>query len=138
MSRLLHVCATLAAVAFLGTIPAQAQDCANAEDQATLNQCADQAYDQADKALNAAYRKVEQRLADAPDRRKQLVAAQRAWIAFRDAECGFRSSAVAGGSIEPMIYSGCLEDLTKVRTGQFDAYLACEEGDMSCPVPPAQ
>ena len=30
------------------------------------------------------------------------------------------------------------ESLTTARTEQLSGYLNCEEGDLSCPVPPAQ
>ena len=69
--------------------------------------------------------------------RSHLVAGrpQRAWIAFRDAECKFASSGVEGGSVQPMIHSGCLQGLTDARVTQLGSYLKCEEGDLSCPVP---
>lgn len=37
-----------------------------------------------------------------------------------------------------MLLAGCLAELTEARAAQLDAYLACEEGDLSCPVPPPQ
>ena len=100
-----------------------------------MNQCAAKALKAADATLNADYREIEKRLTDDPDARKLLVASQRAWIGFRDAECAFQSSGVAGGSIQPMIHAGCLETLTNARIADFKTYLSCEEGDMSCPVP---
>ncbi len=65
------------------------------------------------------------------------MATQRAWVAFRDAECDFQTSAVAGGSAAPMIHAMCLDSQTKRRIEDFKTYLNCEEGDMSCPVPAA-
>jgi uncharacterized protein YecT (DUF1311 family) len=114
---------------------ALAQDCAKAADQMTLNQCADQSFRRADAELNRLYRQIEGRLKGAPDSAKALVSAQRAWIAFRDAECAFSASDVTGGSIYPMIYSGCVEGLTRKRIDDLKGYLSCQEGDMSCPVP---
>lgn len=114
---------------------AHADVCESAEDQATLNRCAQNSYQAADAELNALYHRIRQRLGDDPDAYRQLRDAQRHWISFRDAECAFAASAVEGGSIYPMVYDGCLEGLTLQRVDQFRQYLACEEGDMSCPVP---
>ena len=76
-------------------------------------------------------------MADDADARKLLQESQRAWIAFRDAECKFSSSGVDGGSVYPMVHALCLQGLTDERIMQLGAYLKCEEGDMSCPVPAA-
>lgn len=114
-----------------------AVDCANASDQATMNQCAGQDFKAADKELNAVYQQITGRLKDNPEGKKLLVSAQRAWVGFRDAECMFSASGVAGGSVYPLIYSNCLTSVTNVRVEALKEYLKCEEGDMSCPVPGA-
>lgn len=114
---------------------AAALDCDNAEDQASLNQCASDAYAAADGKLNDAYKKIEARLSDLPEFRMALTKAQRAWIAYRDAECAFAGSAVAGASSYPMVLSYCLAGLTQARVQDLEGYLECEEGDLSCPVP---
>lgn len=114
-----------------------AVDCANASDQATMNQCAGQDFKAADKELNTVYQQITGRLKDNPDGKKLLVSAQRAWLGFRDAECKFSSSGVTGGSVYPWVYSSCLTGVTKVRVEALKQYLKCEEGDMSCPVPGA-
>jgi uncharacterized protein YecT (DUF1311 family) len=105
-------------------------------DQAAINACYNKAYKKSDAELNKLYKEIKARLKNDPKATKLLVTAQRAWIAFRDAECGFQSSGVAGGSAGPMIYSLCLNHLTKDRIGDFTSYLHCEEGNLSCPVPP--
>lgn len=128
----------LALTPFLFTSVAHAAvDCANASDQATMNQCAGQEYKAADKELNAVYQQITARLKDNAEGKKLLISAQRAWIGFRDAECNFSASGVAGGSVYPLIYSNCLTSVTKVRTEALKQYLKCEEGDLSCPVPGA-
>ncbi len=114
-----------------------AVDCANASDQATMNQCAGQDFKAADKELNTVYQQITARLKNNPDGKKLLVSAQRAWIGFRDAECKFSASGVAGGSVYPLIYSNCMTSMTKTRVESLKQYLKCEEGDMSCPVPGA-
>jgi uncharacterized protein YecT (DUF1311 family) len=102
---------------------------------ATAGLADDAAFKAADGELNTLYKNIERRLKDDRDTTQSLIAAQRAWIAFRDAECKFRASGVQGGSAYPMIYSQCLADLTKSRAGDFKRLLACQEGDLSCPVP---
>jgi uncharacterized protein YecT (DUF1311 family) len=114
---------------------AAAADCGNASDQATMNACADGGFKKSDAQLNALYKQIEKRLKSDADTTKLLVAAQRAWVSFRDAECTFSSSGVAQGSVYPMIYSLCLDGQTQKRIGDFKTYLKCEEGNMSCPVP---
>jgi uncharacterized protein YecT (DUF1311 family) len=112
-----------------------ADDCANAQDQATMNACADKSLKKSDTELNSVYKQIEQRLKDDAETTKLLVAAQRSWVAFRDAECTFSNSRSADGSVYPMIYAMCLDGLTQLRTKELKDYLNCEEGDMSCPVP---
>ncbi|GAA4121844.1 lysozyme inhibitor LprI family protein [Aminobacter aganoensis] len=107
----------------------------NDQTQAGMNVCAASDYAASDAKLNAAYGDVMKRLSDNADARKLLLDSQRGWIAFRDAECKFASSGVEGGSIYPMIHAGCLQGLTDARVAQLGAYLKCEEGDLSCPVP---
>ncbi|PSJ60486.1 lysozyme inhibitor LprI family protein [Kumtagia ephedrae] len=119
----------------LTTAAAQADDCANAQDQATMDKCSAKAFAEADKKLNADFREIEKRLGDDAKAKHLLVHAQRAWIAFRDAECAFNASGVDGGSAYPMVYSECQAALTNQRVKDFRTYLSCEEGDMSCPVP---
>jgi len=114
-----------------------AVDCANASDQATMNQCAGQEFKSTDKELNVVYQQIIGRLKDNPDRKKLLVGAQRAWIGFRDTECKFSASGVEGGSVYPLIYNNCLTAVTKARIEALKQYLECQEGDMSCPVPGA-
>lgn len=97
----------------------------------------DTSFKAADAELNKLYGEIERRLKDVSDTMKGLVAAQRAWIAFRDAECKFAASGVQGGSAYPTIYSTCLAELTQKRVDDFKRLLRCQEGDLSCPVPPA-
>lgn len=125
----------IASMTIAGVSAATAMDCDNAPDQATMNVCADKALKATDARLNSVYRAITRRLADDPDTLKQLVTAQRAWIAFRDAECTFRSSGTSGGSAYPMVYATCLDGLTRSRLDALKELISCQEGDMSCPVP---
>ncbi|UYU33250.1 lysozyme inhibitor LprI family protein [Siccibacter colletis] len=113
---------------------ALADDCENASTQLELNQCAAGEYQQADKTLNATYKKVMARASEA--QREMLKQAQNAWLKVRDADCTFISSGVEGGSVQPMIHSQCLADKTNERNAFLDSLMQCEEGDLSCPLPP--
>ncbi|MGH6862282.1 MAG: lysozyme inhibitor LprI family protein, partial [Phyllobacterium sp.] len=95
------------------------------------------AYQKSDAELNKLYRQIEARLKGDADTTKLLVSAQKAWVAFRDAECNFSSSGVTGGSVYPFVSSSCLDGMTQSRITDLKGYLACTEGDMSCPVPSA-
>ncbi|MHC1551506.1 lysozyme inhibitor LprI family protein [Phyllobacterium sp. K27] len=112
-----------------------ADKCVDAEDQATLTQCADASFKKSDKKLNDLYKEIENRLKDDADTKKLLVQSQRDWGKFRDAECAFQTAGAAGGSIMPMLVVMCRDGLTQSRVKDFEGYLKCEEGDMSCPVP---
>ena len=117
----------------IASAPAFGMDCAD-QTQAGLDKCASVSFQLADHALNDAYREVLRRL-DGDDHKKRfLAAAEKAWIALRDAECKFAVSSTGSGSIYPMEYSLCLEGETRKRTKDLQAYLHCEEGDLSCPV----
>lgn len=123
---------------FLAFPAGAAENCANANDQASMNECADKEFKSSDRELNQRYNEIKARLKDDTDTTKRLVAAQRAWVSYRDAECDFSSFGVAGGSIYPMIAAQCRSALTNSRIDDFKNYLSCEEGDLTCPVPPAQ
>ncbi|WP_348629901.1 lysozyme inhibitor LprI family protein [Mesorhizobium sp. M7D.F.Ca.US.004.03.1.1] len=140
MRLLLSSLATLmlAAPLFVGAARA-ADDCANAQDQATMDECAGKDFDAADKKLNEAYRQIEGRLKDNAGSKKLLVDAQRAWVAFRDAECSFQGGPPeTAGSVRPMVVANCQAGLTNLRLKDFQSYLHCEEGVLDCPVPAAQ
>ena len=67
---------------------------------------------QADAELNVLYRQITARLKDDKATTELLVAAQRAWVAFRDAECAFSVSGVSDGTAHGMILAICLDKLT--------------------------
>jgi len=123
----------VAAVAFLGfcALPAFAQEpkanCKNPQTQMEMNICSQRDYEAADRALNAQYQATRKTMkawdADAtPDSKgadDALVKAQRAWVAYRDAQCISYGFQAHGGSMEPMLVSGCQADLTRKRTAEL-------------------
>jgi len=87
---------------------ASADRCAAPQTQSEMNLCADADFQKADSQLTAVYAKFK----PVPPK---LRVAERAWIAYRDAECDFQGDASAGGSMQPMIISGCMATLTEER-----------------------
>jgi uncharacterized protein YecT (DUF1311 family) len=97
----------LVAIALLfGADIAVAADCTNPANQAEIAACAGAAADKADAGLNDAYGKLTGLLG--MDEQVLLVEAQRAWIAFRDGECAFRTKSYEGGSIYSTLVANCL------------------------------
>lgn len=47
------------------------------------------------------------------------LASQRAWLVFRDAQCVIEGGEFAGGSMQPLARTRCLERLTRERTRQL-------------------
>ncbi len=99
----------------------QKLNCNNPQTQAAINECTKFSYQNADKKLNQVYQQLLSTLERS--RKQKLIAAQLAWIKFRDTNCEFERSRYEGGSIAPSIYLGCLGDTTKLRTQQLQEYL---------------
>ncbi|MFJ4145323.1 lysozyme inhibitor LprI family protein [Pseudomonas sp. NPDC089734] len=118
--------AILAAVMALGVgCSAQAEDC-NAN-QASMNQCAGKDLAALDAELNRQY-KAQMNWLKTPARKQALKDAQRAWIAFRDADCLYQvGKAEDSGSIWPLSQAQCLAAHTRVRVEQLKAYAECRE-----------
>jgi uncharacterized protein YecT (DUF1311 family) len=132
-----HCTLALLFVIILGlTVRAHATDPANPETQMDVNNSAGTDFQAADRQLNAVYQRVLGRLRALGLAQKRLGAAERAWLQFRDAECGFATTASEGGSAHAMLDTMCRTRLTQERVAQLTSYLHCQEGDLSCPVPP--
>ena len=103
-------------------------DCSNAQTQADMNQCAADDYRKADAAMNAQWAETRAAMlawdkATPPSQdngaAKRLLASQRAWLAYRDAACDVEGYSVEGGSMQPLIVSSCLAELTTRRTEEL-------------------
>jgi len=129
--RLLFLSACLAVLAAAST--AQAQECdRNNDSQQMMTICAGEDYQAADAKLNQTYQALVDR--NGANANKLLQTAQRAWIAFRDAECAYTTADSVGGSIHPMGVSQCLTGLTNDRITQLSS-ANCESDDASCAIP---
>ena len=109
-------------------------DCNSKElNQMQLDQCAGMDFTAADAKLNALYKRMMSRY-DATNG-ALLRASERAWIAYRDAECDFATNGTAGGTINPMMDTMCRTEKTNARIKELNAQLHCAEGDLSCNAP---
>jgi uncharacterized protein YecT (DUF1311 family) len=124
--------ALILAALLLAPIAAQAA-CNDNSTQMELTQCAGDALNQANAALNTTYQALMKKI-DAPNQAR-LRDAQRAWVAFRDKECNFETGGGPdqGGTIWPMINAQCLTKLTEERTATLASELKCQSWDLSCP-----
>ncbi|QEW22459.1 hypothetical protein LA6_004683 [Marinibacterium anthonyi] len=109
--RLLPSLASLVLLA----LPVTAQAACPGDTQIELNECAAADYKTADAELNTAW-KPAKAFFDQIGHGDALLAAQRQWIAFRDAACQAEILPYDGGSIQPLIYSTCMTRITRQRT----------------------
>ena len=91
--------------------------CGDAKTQLDMNFCADRQFKSADAELNRVYNRLASKLE--ADARAKLKAAESSWLKYRDSNCDYEASAYEGGSMQPMVYSFCLERMTKSRTNEL-------------------
>ncbi len=113
------------AALFLLSLPASAQEvnCANAVTQLEMNTCQQEVWAESDERLNGVYAEtlaiLQQSDADypidGPSEEDRLRDAQRAWVAFRDANCDSAGYPMRGGSAEPLLVFGCMHQMTEAR-----------------------
>src|ERR1700750_979947 len=110
-ARLL-ACAAISAMASAQRRGAK-DPCADAQSQAEMNMCAAQKFKAADAELNRVYNRLTSKLESDASQLARLKAAELSWLRYRDDNCGYEAAAYEGGSIKPLIYSSCLERMTK-------------------------
>jgi uncharacterized protein YecT (DUF1311 family) len=133
MSRSIVVALSLWALWALSTHAFAANpdvNCKSPEDQTTMNICANNDFNAADTKLNQSYAKVYKSIS--PQGQTKLKKAERAWVAWRDAQCDLDTSSTDSYSAQPMVHAMCLEHYTQEQTKRLDAALNCTEGDVSC------
>lgn len=114
--------ATLAFMFLVSIVPVtsaqEGTDCENQMDQSTMTQCAGLDFEKADAELNRIWPEIKSgaQESDAGSGKSEhvdaLMASQRAWLAYRDAECAWQGFEAHGGSMEPMLVNACLADMT--------------------------
>lgn len=113
--------ATFVAFIFMPAAAQDVPDCENQMDQSTMTQCAGLDFEKADAELNRVWPEVKRgaQESDAGSGKTEyldaLMASQRAWLAYRDAECIWQGFEAHGGSMEPMLVNACLADMTSKR-----------------------
>jgi len=93
----------------------------------TYKACLARAADAADAKLNESYKTLQAAVRDGakamgqkPDEQlRALTTAQKAWIAYRDANCTFEDELAFGGTSIGGNYSACLCALSYQRVGDF-------------------
>lgn len=78
-----------------------------------MNQTDLQNFIKADNELNKVYNQL-MKILDKKEK-QLLITAEKDWLKFRDSHCEFEKVQYEGGSIQPLIYSTCLEELTRKR-----------------------
>ncbi|MES2526444.1 MAG: lysozyme inhibitor LprI family protein [Bdellovibrionota bacterium] len=103
----------LLSVLVLSSVSAFAKDCSEEMSTNDTFQCEVANYKAEDARLNDNYKKLMAKL----DRvgQKKLQTAQRAWIAYKEADCEYSADEMRGGSYEKVILMGCLAGKTKER-----------------------
>lgn len=126
LSAVLPLLVLLAPFAHAGG--AERIDCSNAMSTYEMNACADKDFTVADANLNRAYQSALKSIPematekpyDAKGWEAALRASQRAWVAFRDAECNNHVAMFwSGGTGATADIIGCMTDKTKARTKEL-------------------
>lgn len=90
-----------------------------AQTQSEMNVTANAKYKKADAELNKVYKQLMSILDQ--NEKPLLIQAEKDWVKYRDSHCKFEVSQYEGGSIQPLIYSTCLEELTRKRITEIKA-----------------
>jgi uncharacterized protein YecT (DUF1311 family) len=126
----------IAALLLLAAAPVTEKDCGDLAQQ-PMNQCFGRVFERADAEMAAQYRiaaaamkEADRELDRSNDRQPgyyaTLLAAQRAWLTYRDRHCLGASFEARGGSLAPTLDSLCKIELTRDRTRQLKAMVGGE------------
>jgi uncharacterized protein YecT (DUF1311 family) len=97
-------------------------DCQDAMTQTAMNICSAEAYQAEDARLNQNYKALRAKLS--AEQKADLKNVQLTWLKYRDQQCAFESARYEGGSIYPLIVSGCLHKLTQQRNAVLSELLS--------------
>jgi uncharacterized protein YecT (DUF1311 family) len=87
--------------------------------QQAMNICAGEAFQRADGDLNRMWREIQSHYSGDADMKKLLLEGQRSWLKYRDAQCELTAYDSRGGSMWPMVISGCRADITRRRVQEL-------------------
>lgn len=91
-------------------------ECPGNAEQAAINECLDRVFTRVDAALN---RQWQETLTARPAAAEQLRTAQRAWLAYRDAQCQSAVPSVASAQVQTSEQTLCRTRLTEARTHEL-------------------
>ena len=120
---------TAALLIFAAAAATADEDCGDLAQQ-PMNLCELRNFERADAAMNAQWKKTLAALKEMdreldrtydkdPGYYETTLAAQRAWLTYREQHCMAVSFEARGGSMSPMLDSGCKLQLTRERTKQL-------------------
>lgn len=110
-----------AALLVVLSTPARAACVRNADGVFEDVACASDAYAKADKQLNLVYQQLLKQSDE--EAQKKLRAAQRAWLAYRDANASFVYAIEGDGSAGRMVAANQLEQATLARVKELRSWL---------------
>ena len=136
------ILAAFSVLGIVGLIHAQGEktsieNCGDLSTQTDMNACAAAEAHKADVALNEAYRELLSKVNENKTASERVVAAERAWIAFRDAELAEEWPVAEGenpnllyGSVHPFCYYNELAGMTWERVRTLKNLMTFHEGDL--------
>ena len=114
---------TVPVLALMATFPVEAemlgpgfQPCGEKTSTLAVVECVQAKTNVADQRLNAAYKALQARIDAAL--RQPLLAAQRLWVQYRDANCGFYGT--QDGSIRQVQAAECIRSMTEDRARELE------------------
>lgn len=105
--------ALLLTLLVFSSVSAFAKDCNEEMSTNAIYQCEANRLTTEDVRLNDNYKKLMSKLDKVGQ--KKLLTAQRAWIAFKDADCKYNADEMRDGSFEKVLLISCLASMTKER-----------------------
>lgn len=120
--RKLSVILCIATTSFTAMASAQEPACHNDGSGVDRAVCAHEDFVRADEQLNDTYQAALHLLgadSERADARAALMAAQREWIRFRDADCHVQDRIFQHGTMRAAIVESCLKNLTEQRTKEL-------------------
>lgn len=121
----------LIALALAGAAASQ-KNCGDLDNQLAMTMCEKDVADRTDAEMNRVWKTVQASMQQVdrddggdrvgkgePSYAQALLASQRAWLAFRDAQCRIAGYEWRGGSMEAFAANQCLAAVTTARTQQL-------------------
>ena len=120
---MIRIC-VVSALALMAALPAGAemfgpgfQPCGDQLSTPAVVECVQAKTNAADQRLNAAYKALQARVDAA--QRQPLLLAQRVWVQYRDANCGFYGT--HDGSIRQVQSAECMRSMTDDRAHELES-----------------